>query len=585
MSTIDETTPVLIVGGGLVGLSTSLFLSWHGIPSLLIERHPGTAIHPRAVGWSPRTMELFQRVGIEEAIRRVEPPAPQDSNVPLVESLVGEEFDVLQEDVGAYFTQASSPVHGSFTAQDVLEPILRARAEQLGGTLRFGTELVAFEQDEQGITATIRERGSANTRTVRAQFLVAADGSHSKMRQQLGIGTHGSGSLFHCISMIFEANIMDLFRQRHAVMCFLSNETVSGALVPYPGSAARPDVYRLDASYDPEEETLADYPETRCLSLIRAAVGIPDLPAQLKTVLNYEAVALVADRFQQGRVFLVGDAARTQPPSGGLGGNTGIAEAHNLAWKLAAVLRGEAGEELLATYDAERRPVADYTAGQVALLSQQRQNEGSDGITVDPLIVNMGYRYSAGAIAHEAGDEQLPLAQSPDRWKGEPGTHAPHLALARAGQPISTLDLFGSRFVLLVGPDGGHWKAAARSIADTLHLPLDAYQIGGEAGDLSDTRNTFSDAYDITRSGAVLVRPDGFIGWRSRAAEENEQAAEATLTRALSTLLFRKEALGIPLPRSAVPPVSSPFPQGVQGNSLPGSGVPPASSPFPQKGH
>src|SRR5947209_10581356 len=515
-SLYDETTPVLIVGGGLVGLSTSLFLSWHGIHSLLVERHPSTAIHPRAIGMTPRTMELFRSVGVVEAIRKVESPFPEESNVLLVESLVGQVFDNLQDEaeLGDLFI---GPVPGSAIAQDVLEPVLRARAECLGGDLRFGTELVAFEQDEEGITATIRERESGGTRMIRAQFLVAADGSHSGIRQELGIGKHGAASLFHCISMIFEADLMELFRKRHAVMCFLSNDTIaSGALVPYPGSSARPDLFRLDVGYDPEEETLADYPESRCLQLIRAAVGIPDLPVQLKTVMAYEAYELVADRFQQGRVFLVGDAARTQPPSGGLGGNTGIAEAYNLAWKLAAVLRGEAGEGLLATYDAERRPLADYTAEQMALLSQQRQTEGSAGITVDPVIVNTGCRYSQGAIVREEGDENPPPIQHPARWKGQPGIHAPHLVFEREGKPISTLELFGSHFVLLVGPAGQHWKDAARSTQDVLHLPLDSYQIGGEAGDLIDAANTFCDAYGITAPGAVIVRPAGFIGWRSK---------------------------------------------------------------------
>ncbi|MGH2497885.1 MAG: FAD-dependent oxidoreductase [Ktedonobacteraceae bacterium] len=536
----DETTQVLIVGGGIVGLSTSLFLSWRGISSLLVERHPGTAVHPRIPGLAQPTMEMFRSVGIEEAIHKVEAPYNMSGNLLLVESLTGQEFDVLQENVDALFTGDSSPAQGSVAAQDVLEPVLRARAEQLGGDLRFSTELVAFEQDEEGITATIRERESGRTRTVRAQFLVVADGTHSEIRQQLGIGQHGKGSLFHCVSMIFEADIMELFRKRHAVMCFLANDIVSnGALVPYPGSAARPDLYRLDVSYDPEEETVADYPEARCLSLIRAAVGIPDLPAQLKTVMTYEACELVADRFQQGRAFLVGDAARTQPPSGGLGGATGIAEAYNLTWKLAAVLHEEAGEALLATYDAERRPQADFTAEQVALLSQQRQTEGSAGITVDTFTLVMGYRYNTGAIVREAGDENLPLVKHPDQWKGQPGTHAPHLMLKQEGKPVSTRDLFGPHFVLLVGPDERHWKDAALSTKEALHLPLDIHQIGGDAADLIDAEHKFCDTYGITATGAVLVRPDGFVGWRSRAAMEKGQDAEQVLTQALSTLLSR----------------------------------------------
>ena len=402
------------------------------------------------------------------------------------------------------------------------------------------TRIAPPQEPVHRITATIRERAGGSTHTVRARFLVAADGSHSGIRQQLGISQHGAASMGHFISMIFEADLMELFRKRHAVMCFVANDTISNAaLVPYPGSSTRPDLFRLDVPYDPEEETLADYPEARCLSLIRAAVGIPDLPLQLKTVATYEACELVADRFQQGRIFLVGDAARTQPPTGGLGGATGIAEAYNLAWKLAAVLHGEAGEALLATYDAERRPQADYTAEQTALLSEQRQTEGSARITVDLTSVNAGYRYSAGAIVQEAGDEHLPLAQRPDQWKGQPGTHAPYLVLEREGKPISTRDLFGPHFVLLVGPDGGNWKAAARNTKDALHLPLDIYQIGGNAEDLIDASHRFCDAYGITSGGAVIVRPDGFIGWRSRGAEENEQEAEQALTQALSTLLFR----------------------------------------------
>ncbi len=473
-------------------------------------------------------------ISYDKTVPVLKPPITLGGETLLVESLMGQQFDSYLEDIRDLFMTDASPAQGSAIAQDVLEPVLRARAEQLSGDLRFGTELVTFEQDEDGITATICERASGNMRSVRAQFLVAADGGHSAIRQQLGIGTRGAGSLFHCISMIFEADLMKLFRKRNAIMCFLSNEQIaSGALVPYPGSAARPDLFRLDVGYNPEEETLADYPEARCLSLIRAAVGIPDLPVQLKTVLNYEAVELVADRFQQGRVFLVGDAARTQPPSGGLGGNTGIAEAHNLAWKLAVVLRGEAGEGLLATYDAERRPLADYTAEQVALLSQQRQTEGSAGITVDLVMLNAGYRYSAGAIAREEGDENLPLAQHPDRWKGQPGTHAPHLVLERHGEQISTLDLFGREWVLLLGSDGHAWQEAAQRAAERLSLSLNIYRIGS---DLVDVNGSFYAAYGITPASAVLVRPDSFIAWRS---EHQEKEPELAIEQALSSLLFR----------------------------------------------
>jgi putative polyketide hydroxylase len=539
-SSADETTPVLIVGGGLVGLSTSLFLGGHGISSLLIERHPSTAIHPRAMGFSSRTLELFRSVGIEEAIRRVEPPIPQGNRVLLAESLVGQVVDSFMDDVTSMFIDASSPIHGSAIAQDLLEPILRERAEQLGGDLRFGTELVSFEQDEEGITATIRERANQRTSTVRARYLIAADGSQSPIRTQLGFSRHGTGSMGHFISLIFEADLMKIFQEQQAAMCFLSNEQVMiGALVPYPGSVGRGDLFRLDVGFDPEEETLADYPEERCLRLIRAATGISDLAITFKATLTWEMNALVTDRWQQGRIFLVGDAARTQPPSGGLGGNTGIAEAHNLAWKLAAVFRGEAGEALLATYDAERRPVADYTAEQMALLSQQRQSEGSAGITVNIRDVNTGYRYSTGALVSEEGDQYLPLTLRPEEWQGQPGTHAPHLILEQAGRLISTLDLLGSHFVLLAGPNGDHWKEVAQRAKELLRLDLSYHQIGGTRGDLIDVKNEFCSAYGITSTGAVLIRPDSFIGWRSKGTDKNTPDAPQALAHVLSTLLSR----------------------------------------------
>lgn len=523
----DETTPVLIVGGSLVGLSAALFLAARGVRSLLVERHPGTAIHPRLASLSAHSLELFRGAGIEQAIREVEPPFSEDSIVPVVESLVGEEIDVIQEDMGAISNDAS-PVRGSLIAQDVLEPVLRRQAARMGADLRYGTEFLAFEQDEEGVTATIRERESVTTRRVRARYLVAADGGQSAIREQLGIGRHGAGVLFHILSMVFTADIMEFFQKRHAIMCLVGNELVPAAfLVPYAGSSARPDLFRLDFAYDPEEESKENYSQERCLELIRAAIGSVDVPVQIKTVLTYNLAALVADRWARGRVFLVGDAARVQPPSGALGGNTGIAEAHNLAWKLAAVLRGEAGSGLLATYEEERRPIADLTVEQVTLLSQQRNN-GSDAITVDPLVINMGYRYTSGAIVPE-NDSEMPVLQHPLQWAGQPGTRAPHLMLERAGQPISTIDLFGQQWTLLVGQDGQHWKENAQRAAEQLKLPLRVYQIGN---DLSDAKSSFYATYGITETGAVLVRPDGFVAWRAR-------IGEGELEQVLARLIYR----------------------------------------------
>lgn len=537
-TTIDETVHVLIVGGSLVGLSLSLFLAKQGIKSIVVERHPGTAIHPRVSSLTARTMEIFRSAGVEEEIRHEEPPFPREFGIMFVESLAGEVFENLMEDMSAYFTDAS-PVEGNGIAQDLLEPVLRMKAEQAGADLQYNTEMIGFEADEHGISATIRDRTNGKTRQIRSEYMVGADGGKSGIRAALGIGQHGEGTLFHLISVIFEADIHDLFKNQNAHMCFFANEDASGSLVLYPGTNRRPHVYRLDVIYDPEEETIDDYPEERCIALVRAAIGIPDIPVKFKKVLTWEMAARVADRFQQDRIFIVGDAARVQPPSGGLGGNTGIAEAHNLAWKLAAVLRGEAGEDLLATYDMERRPIADYTVEQVVMLSQQREHEGTDGITVNTLHVNMGYRYPDGAFIPEGDGQNLPLVQQPESWTGQPGSRAAHVVLERNGQRLSSIDLFGSRFVLLVGSDRKNWVEAAKHVKDTLRFPIDIYQVDGHNADFNNPGNDFLDAYGITSTGAVLVRPDGYIGWRKPGTGENKGEMEKMLTNALSTILFR----------------------------------------------
>ncbi|MEI0735979.1 FAD-dependent monooxygenase [Paenibacillus sp. JTLBN-2024] len=250
----------------------------------------------------------------------------------------------------------------------------------------------------------------------------------------------------------------------------------------YPGTHRRPHMYRLDVVYDPEggEESIADYPEERCIELIRAAIGIPDIPVTLHKVLTWEMAARVADSFQQGRMFLVGDSARIQPPSGGLGGNTGIAEAHNLAWKLAAVLRGEtAGPDLLGTDDAERRPVADYGSGGAGrhAVPTERETEGSEGITVTTLHVNMGYRYPEGAIVPESAGKTSLTCSRPSYGRGSRGPARRTSFWSGTVRPFNIGPVW-FRFVPASSAlTGQNWLEAAQ-LARALHLPMDIYRIG-----------------------------------------------------------------------------------------------------------
>jgi hypothetical protein len=249
--------------------------------------------------------------------------------------------------------------------------------------------------------------------------------------------------------------------------------------------------------------------------LIAEAIGRSDVPVTVlrdgpEPLETWELTSWVADRFRDGRVLLAGDAVHVTPPAGGLGGNTGVQDAHNLAWKLAAVVRGHAGPGLLDSYEEERRAVAQLTC-EFSLTKQMSrvagQGERAPG-TGDPLAVSLGYRYRSGAVADEEPGER----PAPSRvFRGRPGSRAPHLPLSRAGVSLSTLDLYRRNFVLLTGPGGERWADAGRRVR--VPAGLDVYRIGP---DLRDTTGRWADAHGVTDAGAVLVRPDGYVCWRAR---------------------------------------------------------------------
>ena len=290
---------------------------------------------------------------------------------------------------------------------------------------------------------------------------------------------------------------------------------------------SRPDALKVGDGIDKESS----------IAFVRAAIGMPDVNVTIGDIATWRAVAEVAERFTEGRVFLVGDAAHVMPPMGGFGGNTGVQDTHNLAWKLALVLKGVAGRELLATYNTERQPVGELAIQQaytryVLRVVPERGREGMQPI-VNDLNMEIGYGYRSPAIIAEPGNE-APLHGDPHRSKGMPGTRAPHVMIERAGKPISTFDLFTKNFCILAAPDGGAWCEAARAAAAQLGLPLDAHHL--DHGELRDPQRRFVEAYGLSPAGAVLIRPDGFVGWR---AVDPAGASAAAMHKALASLLCR----------------------------------------------
>ncbi|MFE9255817.1 FAD-dependent oxidoreductase [Streptomyces sp. NPDC006879] len=535
----EELTDVLIVGGGITGLSCALFLRQHGVKVVLVERHVSTSIHPRAWGWYPRTLELFRASGVEEDILAAAAGYAGHRRQATVESLAGAELkSAMLPEPGDL--SSLTPSRQISLGQDRMEPIVRAGAEAAGADLRFHTELVHFERpagEDGPVLATVKDRGSGRERTVRARWLVAADGGRSPVREALGIARRGRGVLQQQVSILFSADLEGPLDGRRFSICQIENEQLKGAVLGHDDTLSRG---TLIVQLRPEDGwTVADFTPERSIELVRSAIGDPTVDVQIIGVLPWELAALSAERFRDGSVFLIGDAAHVVPPIGGYGANTGVQDAHNLAWKLAAVLRGEAGEELLDSYDTERRPVAEATLLQAQLRLMVRSGRATAeqrAATLDVLTVMLGHAYPSAA----APGTHLPQFREPQELNGEPGTRAPHLPVLLSGDggrtPGSLLDVYGKGFVLLAGPSGEHWRTAAEAAGRAVGAALSAVSFGVELEDLSE--DGWHLRYAVPADGAVLVRPDGFVAWRSP-EDTTGPDAEAAITRALRRALAR----------------------------------------------
>lgn len=513
--------PALIVGGSVVGLSMSLFLAWQGVPSLLVEKHAAPARLPRARGYNARTMELFRIIGLEEAIRAAQSPMAANRGIMRVESLAGSELARLDEGGQEDFS-VFSPTTGCIIGQEALEPILAEHAMKLGSEICFDTEMVSFEQDATRVSALVRERSTCRTWHVQTDYLIAADGSHSSIRDALGIQTQGPGTIAHSLDVAFEADLREALRGRHIYLYYVSNSRLpdgQGGLMPLDNQRR----WAFGTSIHPERgERREDITDERCIELIRIATGVPDLAVKVLPAYPWDAIkvgvwelqARKAEKYQVGRVFLIGDAAHTVLPAGGLGAGTGIQDAFNLAWKLALVLSGKADTCLLTSYEDERLPVGSLTVDQTLLRYFYRAGTTERTFLPDAEII-FGYRYQSSAILTEPETKNAPLTQHPDTLCGEPGTRAPHILLEREGVCASTIDLCGGKWSLLTGSQDIGWSEAAHDIARETGLALSVYSIGARTG-WRDIDGRFEERYGTGAAGAVLVRPDGFVAWRSQ---------------------------------------------------------------------
>ena len=533
--------PVLVVGSGLSGLTAAVMLSWRGVPALLVERHAGTLQNPRARGVNLRSMELLRVAGLEPDLVAAGGHSFEDFTIHIAETVTGRELQTLMprgaaRAGGEFDVTRLTPARPSMAGQNRVEPILRRHAESLGAELLYSTELVSVEQDVQGVTACIRELRSGEEQLVRAQYLIAADGHRSRVRAGLGIGTHGYGTLSHNVAVVFEGNVEALIGERRFALYYLQNPRFTGVFV----NADELHVAVAGMEYDPSRESSRDFDHARALRIVRDVLGVPDFDAKVLEVQTFEFASQVADAVARGRVFLIGDAAHTMPPTGGLGGQTAMQDGYDIAWKLTMVLQGHAGPALLDTYAAERKPVAEMTvarqlANYVERLRPDRAEVArhvleSSGQLPDYMSVAFGYRYRSAAILTETPDDGAP-AESPSAPSGRPGTRAPHVVFVHRGARLSSLDLIGRDFVLLCGPGASGWTQAGKAVAWSTSAPLTVYRVGA---DLIDPEKRWQTSFGVSDSGAVLLRPDGFIAWRSPgAANSPGDALAEVLARVL----------------------------------------------------
>ncbi len=570
-------TPVLICGGGGSGLSLSVFLSAQGIESMLVERHDSTSNLPKAHYLNQRTMEIFREHGIAETVYARGTPFENMGQVAWLTSLGGDgpldrktiyKMDAFGGGVTAAAYEADSPTRSGNLPLIRLEPIIREFAEKSPrAKVLFSHELVGFEQDDKGVTSAIKNLKTGETFTVRSQYLVGADRGRT-IGPQIGVELQGPTNLVDMVSTHFTADLSKhITDDAPLIRWFINPEGGggwgSGAMVSMGPTHfdRRSEEWVFHFAFRPGDP---DFDETLIVPRIRALLKLPDLDIKVHKVSHWLVESILASKYRGGRCVVIGDAAHRHPPTTGLGLNSGIQDAHNLAWKLAALVNGKAGDALLDSYEQERRPVAERNtkwalftfmnhfvtdAGfglipgappemQVAafqtLMSDSFEGEWARARMHEVLMtqrmefqahdMELGFQYEGNAVVPD-GSAPIPRAAMGDVYtpSTRPGHRLAHGWLDKDGEKVSTHDLCGrGHFSLFTGTLGAPWAEAARAAAEQCGVKIDVHQVGA-AGHYADTDGAWARLKQIGEDGAILVRPDTHVGWRSAGKTANPQ--------------------------------------------------------------
>ncbi|GAA2852006.1 2,4-dichlorophenol 6-monooxygenase [Actinoplanes cyaneus] len=577
------TTDVLVVGSGPAGAGAALLLSTLGIPNIMITKYRWTANTPRAHITNQRAMEVFRDAGIEQQVLADATPHHLMGDTVFCTAIAGEE-------IGRILTWGTHPGrHGDYELaspclpvdipQTYLEPILVRNATERGTRTLFSTEYLSHHQDDDGVDVDVRDRVTGQEYTIRAKYLIGADGARSQVAEDIGLPMEGAMDIAGSMNINFKADLSPYVGNRPAVLYW----------VIQPGSNVGGIGARLVRMIRPWNEWLIVWgyditqpppvvDEAAAVAVVRSLLGLPGIDVEITGTSLWGNNEMFARRLHHGRVFCAGDAVHRHPPSNGLGSNTSIQDSYNLAWKLAAVLRGQADPSLLETYTTERAPVAEQIVTRAnrssrefvqffevlglldakdetemaARIEERKANTPAGAAKRAALVsamelkhyefnahgVELGQFYESAAIVGDGSTRPEP-ARDPELFyepSTVPGSRLPHVWVGDARHRVSTLDLAPmTRFTLFTGIAGEAWADVAEKVAQDLGVPLETVVIGpGRA--VTDLYYDWARVREVGEDGAILVRPDKHIGWRSTSLPGDPYRA---LRSALATILGR----------------------------------------------
>ncbi|MBC8153542.1 MAG: FAD-dependent monooxygenase, partial [Bacteroidetes bacterium] len=584
-------TDVLIVGSGPAGSASAALLSSYGVDNVIVTKYNWLANTPRAHITNQRTMEVFRDLGIEDDVKRYAVANDFMGNNIFCSSIAGEELGRLYSwgthpNRLADYTLAS-PTQICDIPQTLLEPILVKTAGQRGTHLKFDTEYLSLEQDDTGVTATVRDRLSGEVYGIRAKYLIGADGSKSKVAEDIGLDYGGQMGVGGSINIVCNMDLTKYVAHRPSVLYWVlqPGSDVGGIGMGLVRMVRPWNEWLIVWGYD-INEGMPNLTDEAAIDIVRKLVGDETLPVTIHSTSAWTVNNCYALDNTRGRVFCAGDAVHRHPPSNGLGSNTSIQDAFNLAWKVAFVLKGKASPDLLDSYHAERSPIAKQIVSRAnksidefgpifrslgltntndpeqmrANMEARKENTDEAAQQREQLRqsilfksyefnchgVEMNQRYQSGAIVADDLPEPVynrdqELYYQTTTWAG---ARLPHVWLGHNGHRVSTLDLAGKgQFTLFTGIGGDGWVTAAATLSDELGTAIPTVLIG-PGREYVDLYGEWAAIREIDEGGCLLIRPDFHIALRVQTASGD---AHTVLRNALQQILSNSSALVEPV--------------------------------------